>query len=73
MGSSGQRRRKGNKHPQHLPKVGAKSEQGAERAAVLDEMGLHDAPPWIRTTAGIVVVGLVVLALLTLLLLIVFR
>ncbi len=73
MGSSGQRRRKGNKNPQHLPKVGAHSEQHAERQAILDEMGLHDSPAWIRSTTGIVVVILAALALLTLLLLVVFR
>jgi len=73
MGSSGQRRRKGNQKPQHLPKVGTHSEQHAERQAILDEMGLHDSPAWIRTTTGIVVTVLVVLALAALLLLVVFR
>jgi len=73
MGSSGQRRRKGNQHPQHLPKVGAHSEQHAERQAILDEMGLHDSPAWIRTTTGIVVTVLVVMALAALMWLVVFR
>jgi len=73
MGSSGQRRRKGNKHPQHLPKVGSQSDQHAERRAVLDEMGMRNAPPWIRTTTGIIVVALFAFAILGLLLLVFFR
>ncbi|MGH9026786.1 MAG: hypothetical protein ACRDWD_11835, partial [Acidimicrobiia bacterium] len=45
MGSQGQKRLRKSGHPEHLPKVGtrtqAEAEQHREREAVLDVMGIH--------------------------------
>ena len=52
MGRSGQKPRKGKKHPQHLAKVGTPAEnerlQHAEREAVLENMGMGGASGWLR-------------------------
>jgi len=64
MGSSGQKKsRKTHKKPQHLAKVGTKAgtdaEMKARRRAVADGMGIGGAPPWVRYTALVVVVLLI--------------
>ena len=65
MGRSGQRPRKGKKHPQHLAEVGTPAEnarlQHAEREAVLENMGMGGANGWLRvviyTVVSLLVVG----------------
>ena len=78
MGSSGQKRRKGNqKPPQHLAKVGTKADverhQHAEREAVAANMGLGSSPSWLKGGLMVVVVLLVIGAIVGLLLLTVFK
>jgi hypothetical protein len=75
MGSKGSKPRKGHEHPQHLAKVGTKTEnqrlQHAERDAVLDNMGAHS--PTARIVFGTILALLVIGAIGGLLLLTVFR
>jgi hypothetical protein len=69
MGSKGQKPRKG-KSRQHLAKVGAHTNhQKGERRAVEENLGLGHAPPWLRITAMVVVVMLIVGAIGSLLIL----
>ncbi len=64
MGRSGQKPRKGKKHPQHLAKVGTPAEnerlQHAEREAVLENMGMGGAHGWLRVVIYTVIALLVV-------------
>jgi len=59
MGRSGQKPRKGKKHPQHLAKVGTPAEnarlQHDEREAVLENMGMGGASGWLRVVVYAVV------------------
>jgi hypothetical protein len=75
MGSKGSKPRKGHEHPQHLAKVGTKTEnqrlQHAEREAVLDNMGAHT--PVARIVMGVVLVLLAVAAIGGLLALTIFH
>ena len=80
MGSKGSKARK--KHGkqqqhQHLPKVGTATEnermQHAERAAVLDNMGMGGASSGTRTIVGIIAVVIVVAAILSLIGWVTFR
>jgi hypothetical protein len=66
MGSKGAKRsRKGGKR-QHLDKVGthhdstayARREQGLERSAVADVMGLGSTPPWVKF--GCLLIGFII-------------
>jgi hypothetical protein len=65
MGSKGSKPRKGHEHPQHLAKVGTKTEnlrlQHAEREAVTDNFGAHS--PVARILLGVVLVLLVLAAI----------
>ena len=58
MGSKGQKPRKPT-HSQHLDKVGtkanAKHEQQLERQAVMDTVGLGNAPAWTKVVVWVVV------------------
>jgi hypothetical protein len=58
MGSKGRKPRKPT-HSQHLDKVGTKSnaqhEQQLERRAVMDTVGLSNAPGWAKIVAWVVV------------------
>ena len=73
MGWSGQKPRRGKKHPEHLAKVGTPAEnerlQHAEREAVLENMGIGGASGWLRVVLYSVVALLVVGAIYGLLVL----
>jgi len=75
MGSKGSKPRKP-KHSQHLPKVGTATENERllhdEQHAVLDQMGMRNAPSGVKVAVTAVIVILVVAALLSFML-IVFR
>lgn len=66
--SKPRKRKKGAHQPQHLPKVGTKTENERllheEQHAVMSQMGLGNAGSGTRTVATIVIVLLVVGALL---------
>jgi hypothetical protein len=67
MGTSGQKARKG-KTRRHLDKVGTHTNhQASERRAVAEQMGLGHAPQWLRFTAIVVALLLIVGALFGLL------
>jgi hypothetical protein len=62
VGSSGQKSRKGKKR-QHLAKVGTQSGAAgvhAEQHAVMDTMGIGGSPAWLRVTAMVIIVVLVI-------------
>jgi hypothetical protein len=80
MGSNKSKPRKkkgGQSHPQHLPKVGSAAENQRllheEQHAVMDQMGFGRAGTGTKTLITVIVVVMVVGALLGLTLLTVFR
>ena len=58
VGSSGQKRRKGNKKPQHLSKVGTVNDQQEERDAIASNMGFGGSSEGARK---VVFIGLAVI------------
>ena len=71
--SKPRKKKKGAQHPQHLPKVGTKTENERllheEQHAVMSQMGLGHAGSGTRTAATLVIVLMVVGAVLGLTLL----
>ena len=73
MGSKGSKPRKKHghtQHPQHLAKVGSKTEnerlQHTEREAVLDNMGMRNAGSSTRMIVGIIAVVIIAAAIFAL-------